>query len=128
MKSEYCLPGLALAIVLVAATSALGADPPCDRHTVLEGWLAARAGEWDSRLAQITGYERPGPLSVCRVAGGGPRSEGEHIYLPPLPTEEEMLSLTHEYVHLAFVHHPVSRNEGFVERTARALLMGEELR
>lgn len=128
MKAEYCLPGLALAIVVAAATAALGAEPPCNRHAVLEAWLAAKAGEWESRLAQIPGYERPGSLSVCRVAGGGPRSMGEHIYLPPLPADQELLSLTHEFVHLAFARHPASRNEGFVERTARALVLGEELR
>jgi uncharacterized protein YfaQ (DUF2300 family) len=117
-------PGLA---ILFGATAAAGAGPPCNPDAVLKAWLAARAGDWERRLAEIPGYERPDLLSVCRVSGGGPRSEGAHIYLPPLPADEAMLSLAHEYVHLAFRHHPTSRNEGFVERTARALLLGEKL-
>lgn len=127
MKAGYFLLILASVMFVKMATAASGAGPPCNRNAVLEAWLATKTGEWDSRLARIPGYERPGPLSVCRVTGGGPRSDGERIYLPPLPGDEEQLSLTHEYVHLAFAHHPASRNEGFVERTARVLVLGEEL-
>jgi len=107
--------------------AALGTEHPCNRNAVLETWLAAKAEEWDGRLAKIPGYEPPGPITVCQVTGGGPRSEGGRIYLPPLPGEDKLLSLAHEYVHLAFRHHPASRNEGFVERTSRALVSGEEL-
>ena len=78
-------------------------------------------------IAGAPGYERPGPLSVYQVTGGGPRSDGGRIYLPPIRGDEELLCLAHEYVHLAFRHHPATRNEDFVERTARALLLGEEL-
>jgi uncharacterized protein YfaQ (DUF2300 family) len=127
MKARYRLPGFGFAIILAVATVASGAEPPCHRHAVLEAWLAARAEAWDSRLAGIPGYERPGPLSVCQVTGGGPRSDGGRIYLPPIRGNEELLCLAHEYVHLAFRHHPATRNEDFVERTARALMSGEEL-
>jgi uncharacterized protein YfaQ (DUF2300 family) len=127
MKSTYRMLWLGLVIFLGSTVVALGVEPPCNPEAVLEAWLAARAGEWEQKLTAIPGYERPAVLTVCRVAGGGPRSEGEYIYLPPLPREEAMLSLTHEYIHLVFRHHPASRNEGFVERTARALLLGEKL-
>lgn len=126
MKARYCLLGFCAATILATATASSGEEPPCHRHAVLEVWLAERAGEWDSLLAGIPGYERPDPLSVCQVTGGRPRSDGQHIYLPPIRGDEELLSLAHEYVHLAFRHHPATRNEGFVERTARTLMLGEK--
>ena len=126
MKASDGLLSLSAAILLGATAAASGAGPPCHRNAALEALLAEKTPEWASRLAQISGYEHPGPLSVCQVAGGRPRSDGERIYLPPLRGDEELLSLAHEYVHLAFHHHPSSRNEGFVERMARALVLGEE--
>lgn len=126
MKARCGLLILSTAILLGAATTASGTELPCHRNAVLEALLAKKSQEWASRLAPIPGYERPGPLSVCQVTGGRPRSDGERIYFPPIRGGEELLSLAHEYVHVAFRHHPLSRDEGFVERTARALVLGEE--
>ena len=125
---RFCLRGAIIGGVLYfMATTAVAAETTCARSDALETWLAARQAPWDQRLAPISGYEHPGRLLVCRVAGGGPRSAGQRIYLPPARGDEDLLNVAHEYVHLAFRHHPASRDEGFVEQTARALLTGEEL-
>ncbi|MFH0783989.1 MAG: DUF2300 domain-containing protein [Pseudomonadota bacterium] len=126
MKARYGLLVFCSVMLLTAATVAFGAGLPCNRNAVLEAWLKAKRGEWENRLVLIPGYESPGLLAVCRVAGGGPRSDGDNIYLPHLAGDEELLSLAHEYVHLALRHHPLSRDEGFVERMARVLIFGEE--
>jgi uncharacterized protein YfaQ (DUF2300 family) len=126
MKANLLFTVLVFAILLGATITAPGADPVCRRTAHLEAWLATHADAWQKQLATFPGYERPGPLAVCRAMGGGPRSDGERIYLPPLPRDGELLSLAHEYVHLAFRHHPATQNEVFVEQRARALLSGEE--
>jgi uncharacterized protein YfaQ (DUF2300 family) len=126
MKVRYGFPAFFSVLLTTAATAAFGAALPCKPNAALGAWLTVKAGEWESRLAQIPGYEKTGPIHVCPVPGGGPRSDGEYIYLPPLTGDEERLSLAHEYVHLALRHHPLSRDEGFVEQTARVLLLGEE--
>jgi uncharacterized protein YfaQ (DUF2300 family) len=126
MKTNYHPAVLLFAVILAAATTARGADPVCHRQENLEAWLAVNANAWQKQLAAYPGYQHPGPMAVCLAAGGGPRSDGERIYLPPLSPDVELLSLAHEYVHLAFRHHPATRNEAFVEQRARALLLGEE--
>ena len=44
------------------------------------------------------------------------------LYVYALKSEEDRIALAHEYVHLAFQHHPRGLDEGFVEATARTLI------
>lgn len=113
-------------IIVNVAAIAFGSANPCNRDAGLEGWLTSHSSEWQKRLARLPGFENPGFLQICRVTGGGSRTDGRYIYLPPQTGDEEQLSVAHEYVHLALRHHPLSRDEAFVERMARALVMGEE--
>lgn len=90
-------------------------------------WLETQAEHWDARLAELEGYEKQDPIRVCLAPGGGARADygNGRIYLQVLDETETRLSLTHEYLHLAFRHHPRSRDERFIETTARHLVLQE---
>ncbi|MBF0309866.1 MAG: DUF2300 domain-containing protein [Magnetococcales bacterium] len=123
MKRREKRAALLLATI-VLTTRAEAVD--CRRDLRAEAWLAAREAVWVRHLAEKPGFEPSGFLRVCRETGGGPYLDGEDIHLPPLPSDEERLSLAHEYLHRVFRSHPVSRNEVWIERTARSLVLGEE--
>lgn len=121
-----------LATPLVAgAIAAEVAAPPyfqpiqdCQRQPQLESWLQAQADRWQRMLVTQPGYERPERVVVCRIDRGNPYADydRDRIYLRSRDADEDRLSLAHEYLHLAFKHHPVARNERFIESTARKLV------
>jgi uncharacterized protein YfaQ (DUF2300 family) len=90
-----------------------------------ENWLAGRQAAWKRRLAGVPGFEAPVPLPrVCRLDHGNPYADIERgrIYATGIGSVNERLTLTHEYLHFALANHPRSRDEDFVEETARSLL------
>lgn len=99
--------------------------PECRRQPQYEAWLRVQAERWHRVLMTRAGYERPEAFTVCRVDSGHPRVDydRDRIYLRSLNAAEDPISLAHEYLHLAFKHHPVARDERFIESTARKLVM-----
>nr|WKF60160.1 hypothetical protein HUO10_004672 [Paraburkholderia busanensis] len=87
-------------------------------------WLQRNAPLWARRLDGAAGYETPDLPAVCEVREGRPYEDAQRnrIYIYRLQTEEDRIALTHEYIHLAFQHHPRGLDEDFVERTARTLI------
>jgi len=114
-------------LALVGALSpagAAGADG-CRRDRKWEAWLEHRAAHWHRRLAAMEGYEKPEGFAVCLADRGGPRVDyrNNRIFLRRVDEAEDRTSVAHEYLHLAFKHHPASRDEGFIERLARRLVL-----
>ena len=99
----------------------------CDRQLHLETWLQVQAATWDKVLLPQIGYEQPENVIVCRAAAGRSYADYEHnrIYLRVVDAEEDQIALAHEYLHLAFKHHPRAYDERFIEQTARELLQHE---
>lgn len=118
---------LVMVLVMVLATRAAVAESPCREAPVWEAWLRAQVTTWTRRLAPLPGHEPFALPVVCRATGGAPRTDGGRIWIPPLGEEAFKVALAHEYVHLAFRHHPLARDERWVEQVARALVAGEEL-
>jgi uncharacterized protein YfaQ (DUF2300 family) len=89
-----------------------------------QAWLKRNASAWEQRLDGAAGYETPDLPAVCEVREGRPYADAQRnrVYVYRLQTEEDRIALTHEYLHLAFQHHPRGLDEGFVERTARTLI------
>ncbi|MFM0598355.1 DUF2300 domain-containing protein [Paraburkholderia dilworthii] len=89
-----------------------------------QDWLRRNAQLWARRLDGAAGYETPDLPAVCEVREGRPYEDAQRnrIYIYRLQTEEDRIALTHEYIHLAFQHHPRGVDEEFVERTARTLI------
>jgi len=89
-----------------------------------QAWLQRNAPLWARRLEGADGYETPDLPAVCAVREGRPYADAQRnrVYVYRLVTEEDRIALTHEYLHLAFQHHPRGLDEAFVERTARLLI------
>ncbi|CAG4913980.1 DUF2300 domain-containing protein [Paraburkholderia saeva] len=90
-------------------------------------WLDRNAKVWAQRLDTEAGYETPDLPAVCAVREGRPYADAQRnrLYIHQLKTEDDRIALAHEYVHLAFQHHPRGQDEAFIERTARALIRSD---
>lgn len=87
-------------------------------------WLQQRQQRWRERLAQEIGYEPPGAeLQVCQLQQGVPHADQRRmrIHLREWASREGRVTLIHEYLHLAFRHHPRGRDETRIERLAQLL-------
>lgn len=105
--------------------SPLGGD--CAPLPAATRWLANNRGAWSAVLGQEVGYEAvPDPLSVCQLRGGNPYADAARarVYIRRLISEDDRIALVHEYLHLAFAHHPRGLDEAFIEQMARTLMRG----
>lgn len=96
----------------------------CMRLAQNEAWLARELPRWQRVLRQEAGYEAPVNLpAVCALASGAPYSEQtrNRIFMRPLATREDRITLAHEYLHLGLRRHPRGQDEDYVERLARRL-------
>jgi uncharacterized protein YfaQ (DUF2300 family) len=116
-----------LGLLAAGFVAAAWSETPCRRNPVLEAWLADQAPRWREQLLPLAGFEDPGPVEVCAARSGGPRADysSNRIWLRHLDYREDRRSLAHEYLHLAFRRSPRTRDEAFIETTARRVL-GEE--
>lgn len=92
-----------------------------------ETWLMIAAMKWHRRLRGESGFEPPGSgVRVCALSEGNPYADQQRlrIYARGWRSLEERITLAHEYLHLAFRHHPRGADEHFVERLARELIGG----
>jgi uncharacterized protein YfaQ (DUF2300 family) len=107
-----------------AVLSTGSAGERCTRLYDNEAWLARMLPRWERLLRTQPGYERPAQLpTVCALAAGAPYSEQSRnrIFMPPLASREDRITLAHEYAHLGLRHHPRGQDEAFVEQLARRL-------
>ena len=120
---SMCSRRVIASLLVLASGSGIAETPDCRRQPQHEAWLRAQAERWHPRLISQTGYERPERFTVCHLAQGNPYVDydRDRIYLRRVSAEEDALSLAHEYLHLAFKHHPLARDERFIEHTARQL-------
>ena len=97
----------------------------CRRLAQNEDWLARSVPRWQRVLLREAGYEAPpqAPL-VCALSSGAPYSEQSRnrIFMRPLATREDRITLAHEYLHLGLRRHPRGQDEEYVERLARRLV------
>ena len=107
---------------LTSFLSPLGGD--CQPLADAQAWLDDHAARWAQALAGEAGYEPPARVAVCALREGRPYADArrERLYVAGLRSEEDRIALTHEYLHLAFAHHPRGQDEAFIEARARTLL------
>jgi uncharacterized protein YfaQ (DUF2300 family) len=88
-------------------------------------WLHREMPKWDARLADEAGYEKPDLPAVCQITSGHPYADvgRNRVYIRRLSSDDDRVALAHEYLHLAFAHHPRGQDEAFIEQTARRLLL-----
>lgn len=96
----------------------------CVRLAQNEAWLERELPRWQRVLRREAGYEAPPNLpAVCALASGAPYSEQSRnrIFMRPLASREDRITLAHEYLHLGLRRHPRGQDEDYVERLARRL-------
>lgn len=96
----------------------------CVRLAQNEAWLERELPRWQRVLRQQAGYEAPANVpAICALASGAPYSEQSRnrIFMRPLATREDRITLAHEYLHLGLRRHPRGQDEDYVERLARRL-------
>jgi len=97
----------------------------CTPDPEARDWLLAMQRRWREPLRREPGFEPlADSLQVCRLAFGTPHSDQRllQIRVREWLTQDGRVTLVHEYLHLAFRHHPNGRDEDFVERLARQLV------
>lgn len=99
----------------------------CDRLTHIESWLRSKSKKWQVYLSAKPGYEPPEQIEVCRLISGNPYADFDknRIFAKSLNSIEDKITLTHEYLHLAFKHHPLGADDEFIENTAKQLILNE---
>jgi uncharacterized protein YfaQ (DUF2300 family) len=98
---------------------------PCQRLAQNEAWLARALPRWQRVLQREAGYESPAQEpTVCELDGGAPYSEQSRnrIFMRPLATREDRITLAHEFLHLGLRNHPRGQDERYVEELARRLV------
>lgn len=95
----------------------------CQALPEAEQWLQRRSPRLVAALAGEPGFEPPGRISVCRLDYGNPYSDQrqQRIWVRALASRNDRLALLHEYLHIAFRHHPAGHDENHVEALARRL-------
>ncbi len=102
----------------------------CLPNSMTENWFNAQAKSWKRKLNQEAGFETPLNLKIClnsELSGRGrdrvfSQPNAEEIYVPKLSSQQDEVSILHEYLHIAFRNHPRGRDEVFIEKLARNLL------
>jgi uncharacterized protein YfaQ (DUF2300 family) len=105
--------------------AALDTAGDCTPMPEARDWLVAAQHRWRERLRREDGYEPlPETLQVCSLALGLPHSDQRllQIRVRDWYTQDGRVTLVHEYLHLAFRHHPHGQDDGYVERLARQLV------
>jgi len=100
----------------------------CERLAHIESWIQAKSQKWRRYLITQPGYEPPDQIVVCRLRSGNPYTDFDEnrIFTRSFRSIEDKITLTHEYLHLAFKNHPSGRDEDFIEHTAKNLILHEE--
>ena len=105
--------------------AAFDADAGCEPLPEARDWLLAQQRRWRDALRREPGYEPlPETLQVCRLGMGVPHSDQRllRIHVREWFSQDGRVTLLHEYLHLAFRHHPRGQDDDFVERLARHLV------
>ena len=105
--------------------AAIDAQDDCVPLVAARDWLLAQQKHWRDVLRREPGYEPlPETLQVCRLGMGTPRSDQRllQIRVREWTSQDGRVTLLHEYLHLAFRHHPRGRDDDFVEHLARQLV------
>jgi uncharacterized protein YfaQ (DUF2300 family) len=97
----------------------------CQALPEAEQWLRKQRHQWRKTLDAEPGYFEPNTFGVCRLALGRPYIDRakQRIFIQDMYSMQDRLSLTHEYLHLAFEAHPNGQDETYIEALARRLLL-----
>jgi uncharacterized protein YfaQ (DUF2300 family) len=86
-------------------------------------WLLSAQARWQPLLRAEVGFEPVPAVQVCELQMGSPHADQRRslIRIREWRSREGRVTLLHEYLHLAFRHHPRGQDEAFVEAWAQRL-------
>jgi uncharacterized protein YfaQ (DUF2300 family) len=98
-------------------------DSDCKRLKMAESYLTQSLSRWGKILNHQSGYEEVKDVHICELRMNKPFSDlkKNRIYLHFDESIQARISLAHEYLHLGFKHHPVTRDELFIEQLAKKI-------
>ena len=96
----------------------------CEALPDAQAWLNRQLVAWRQRLQGQPGFTAVSAVEVCRLQAGLPhaRQRGAQVFVRDFRSQDDRLTLAHEYLHLAFAGHPRASQEAFIEQQARVLL------
>ncbi len=95
----------------------------CKRLPMAEAYLQKNSRTAQQALSNIAGFEPVMALKVCQLDYGNPYSDQQTLsmYVRDWRSENDRMTLWHEYLHLALRYHPNGANEPLIEATAQQL-------
>lgn len=87
-------------------------------------WLSRESLQWKISLQGQVGFEFPADLRVCKSTLGAAylNKETKEIYIENFSETEDQISLAHEWLHMAFRHHPLTHDEAGIDNLARKIV------
>lgn len=95
----------------------------CQRLPQAEQYIEQNSRELRQKLSDIAGFEPVVGLKVCRLDYGNPYSDQQTLsmFVRGWRSENDRITLWHEYLHLALRYHPNGSDEVLIESKAKQL-------
>lgn len=95
----------------------------CNNMPNAEAYLKQHLSILKASTQHIVGFEPVQGLNICKLDYGNPYADADNmnIYIRDWRSENDRISLWHEYLHLALRYHPNGKNEHHIETLARQL-------
>ncbi len=95
----------------------------CQPLLAAEQYIQRNLVKVQQRMAGISGFETLKSVNVCRLDYGNPYADQQslNIYVRDWRSQEDRVTLWHEYLHLALRFHPRGQDEAWIEQQARQL-------
>lgn len=100
-----------------------GQAQQCQRLPQAEQYVQQNSAEIQRRMSNILGFEPVQGLKICQLDYGNPYSDQQtmSMFVRDWRSENDRITLWHEYLHLALRFHPNGGDEALIESTARQL-------
>jgi uncharacterized protein YfaQ (DUF2300 family) len=95
----------------------------CELMPAAAAYLKQSLKQSRVRLQSVVGLEQVPDLKICKLDYGNPFADSNNnsIYIRDWRSENDRISLWHEYLHLALRFHPNGSNETYIENLAQQL-------
>ncbi len=100
-----------------------GQAQQCQRLPQAEQYVQQNSAEIQRSVRNIAGFEPVQGLKICQLDYGNPYSDQQtmSMFVRDWRSENDRITLWHEYLHLALRFHPNGGDEDLIESTARQL-------
>lgn len=95
----------------------------CQPLLAAEQYLQRNMSKVSQFMASTEGFEPLHSVNVCRLDYGNPYADQQslNIFVRDWRSQNDRVTLWHEYLHLALRFHPRGQDEAWIEQTARRL-------